>query len=109
MRHALLTCLVLLTGLPANATEQRWRCELSADLVRLHCASTEPAPADREPPEAVAQVGGTRFPLDPRRSWTVELWSPPNERAFVELLARATICYRTPRCSVEVDLRAMNR
>ena len=49
-----------------------------------------------------AVVNGTRFPLEPERTWFVEMWSPPTEPEFVELLARATICYRSPGCSVQV-------
>ena len=28
------------------------------------------------------------------------MWSPPTEADFVALLARATICYRSPGCEV---------
>lgn len=126
---ALIRCLVAAaTGLvvllaPTPAAEVQWRCELSVDLVRLHCAAAPPPPAGTPGPGAdsaaeattspstppiTAEVNGTRFPLDPRRRWTVELWTPPTEAAFVEQLARATICYRTPRCEVQVDLRPMH-
>lgn len=91
---------------PAARAETHWLCGLSEDALRLVCladadpaaetAAAEPAPAVR------AVVHGTAFPLDPRRRWVVELWSPPSEPAFVEQLARATICYRSPDCSVSL-------
>lgn len=101
-----------------------WRCQLSHDLVRLVCRADVPQPVVADvraawseaqatnPSAAVpatsavsaptAQVNGTRFPLDPSRPWTVDLWSPPTERDRVELLARATICYRSPGCTVSL-------
>ena len=88
---------------PAVRAESHWLCALSEDALRLVCladagptAAAEPAPAPR------AVVHGTAFPLDPRRRWVVELGSPPSETAFVEQLARATICYRSPDCSVSL-------
>ncbi|MBL8343242.1 MAG: hypothetical protein JNL30_17380 [Rubrivivax sp.] len=113
MRHVV-AALLLAWVTPATANVL-WRCTLADDLVRLHCVA---APAERretvaaEAPSAAeptAQVRGTRFPLDPQRRWTVDLWSPPTEPGFVELLARSTICHRTPRCSVQVDLGALQR
>ncbi len=76
-----------------------WACTLSDDLVRLHCTAGDGA----TPQAATVAVNGTAFPLDPRRHWVVDLWSPPTEIEFVERLARATICYRTPGCTVTVD------
>lgn len=123
MRRALAP-LCLLLGSIAHASEVRWHCVLSADLTRLHCAAVSP-PAEAVPvgtavplssaaagPVAasttpVVEVRGTRFPLDPRGTWTVDLWTPPSDGGFVEQLARATICYRTPRCTVTVDLRPL--
>lgn len=91
--------------LPAGArADTHWRCELSRDLVRLVCRAELP-PAAAVPAVAsvpTAQVHGTRFPLDPARPWTVDLWTPPTERDRVELLARATICYRSPGCTVSL-------
>ena len=90
---------------PAAFADTHWRCGLSSDLVRLVCRA-EAAPTATEPVAAsapTAQVRGTRFPLDPSRPWTVDLWTPPTERDRVELLARATICYRSPGCSVSLD------
>lgn len=79
-------------------TTTAWSCALSDDLVRLHCAAEEGA----TPQAATVAINGTAFPLDPRRQWVVDLWSPPTEIEFVERLARATICYRSPGCSVTV-------
>ena len=62
-------------------------------------ADTGPQPPEVAP-EAAATVNGVQFPLDPRRTYVVDLWSPPTEVAFVEQLARATICYRSPGCEV---------
>lgn len=133
MRRALAFApLCLLLGPLANAqdmaTDVRWHCVLSADLTRLHCNAASPEPAampvaatgadtasataastSSPPPAPVVEVRGTRFPLDPRGTWTVDLWTPPSDGAFVEQLARATICYRTPRCQVKVDLRPLLR
>jgi hypothetical protein len=100
-------------GLPVAArADTHWRCELSRDLVRLVCRAEPATPAAAAPgapvavpvvaPVSTAQVHGTRFPLDPSRPWTVDLWSPPTERDRVELLARATICYRSPGCTVSL-------
>ena len=83
-----------------------WRCELSADLVRLACRADASAPeaAPEAAPVApvVAVVNGTRFPLDATRRWFVDLWSPPTDPDWLRLLARATICYRSTDCTVEV-------
>lgn len=108
---------LLLAGLmsvPATASAADWLCHLSNDLVRLVCVAEPPGP-DAALPDVRAAAGnaaaaanttavvhGTRFPLDPARLWYVDLWSPPNERADVERLARATICYRSPGCTVTV-------
>lgn len=81
-----------------------WLCGLSEDAVRLVCV------ADDDPVEAVAAaaqentavVKGTRFPLDPRGVWTVDLWTPSTDTAQLDLLARATICYRSPGCEVRL-------
>ncbi len=74
---------------------------LSTDAARLVCVvDALPQPAAEAAPALTAVVNGTGFPLDTRRQYTVELWSPPTEPAFVEQLARATICYRSPGCQV---------
>ncbi len=97
-------CSLLLAtlALPSAAAPQ-WRCALSSDLVQLVCD----AAAAEEPAAATASVNGTRFPLDTRRRWVVDLWSPPTELAPLELLARATLCYRTPGCQVQVDVPSL--
>ncbi|MBL8289090.1 MAG: hypothetical protein JNL85_13990 [Rubrivivax sp.] len=116
--HRALAALGLVASSLAHASEVRWHCVLSADLTRLHCAAAVPGPvvattamaATAAAPQApVAEVRGTRFPLDPRGTWTVEMWTPPSDGAFVEQLARATICYRSPGCEVTVDLRPLSR
>lgn len=88
-----------------TAAETVWLCGLSDDLVRLVCVAdstdeTEPAPV-------TARVNGTSFPLDPRRRFVVDLWSPPNELAAVETLAQATICYRSPGCRAILAMPAL--
>ncbi len=83
-----------------------WLCGLSPDLTRLVCVA-EPAPDGLPMPvAATAMVRGTQFPLDPRRLYTVDMWSPPTEGAMVAQLARATICYRRPDCQVTLALPA---
>ena len=95
-----------LLPLPA-AADVHWLCGLSAELTRIVCIA-ETDPLDETAPPAAAAPGavvnGTRFPLDPRRRYIVDLWSPPTEGASVEFLARATICYRSPGCTVTVAL-----
>lgn len=84
-----------------NPTQTLWLCGLSGDALRLVCmadAATQVAYLSAEKPVAV--VNGTRFPLDPRQQYTVELLTQATEMEFVEQLARATMCYRTPSCSV---------
>lgn len=92
----------LLGVVPAQAISQTvWLCGLSADAMRLVCvadASVQDVQAPPEPPVAV--VNGTRFPLDPRQLYTVELLTQATDMPFVEQLARATLCYRTPSCNV---------
>ena len=94
----------LLASLAASAhAGAHWLCNVSNDGSQLICiADVEPADraATPSPPATTAQVRGTRFPLDPARRYTVEMWSPPTEADFVALLARATICYRSPGCEV---------
>lgn len=82
-----------------------WVCGLSDDGTRLVCvADVDPSANDTRPAEATtAVVNGTRFPLDAKRRYTVDLWSPPTEPDFVRQLAAATICYRSPGCQVTVS------
>lgn len=98
--RAALACLLALAS-PFCAAQALWVCGLSDDAVRLVCVADAdpmlPVAADTKP---TAMVGGTTFPLDPRRQYSVELWTPPSDMEFVAQLARATICYRSPGCSV---------
>jgi hypothetical protein len=87
----------------AAAAPPPWLCSLSDDSLRLVCiADTEPAdaaaPASRAATTAV--VHGTTFPLDPARVYTVDLLAPATDAEWLEQLARATLCYRSPGCSV---------
>ena len=98
--RAALACLLALAS-PLCAAQALWVCGLSDDAVRLACV----ADADPTLPSAVltrptAMVAGTSFPLDTRRQYSVDLWTPPSDMEFVAQLARATICYRSPGCSV---------
>lgn len=78
-----------------------WLCGLSADAMRLVCvADAAPQQVQDAAARAVAAVNGTSFPLDPRRLYTVELFTQATEMEFVEQLARSTMCYRTPSCAV---------
>lgn len=92
-----------------------WLCSLSERLTQLVCvADADPAEqadatdaaADALPtaPAVTAQVNGTRFPLDPQQLWVVDLWTPPSAADDLALLARATICYRSPGCEVRLSL-----
>ena len=102
--HAALLGLLLAAPAGTAAAGVAWLCGLPGDGTRLVCvADVDPAqdpPASAGPTTAV--VNGTRFPLDAARVYTVELWSPPTDPDFVRLLARATICYRSPACQVTV-------
>ncbi len=109
-----LLCLLCLTPLPAQAGVH-WLCGLSEDLTRIVCVADGDADrdADRDGAQPVAAsapsavVSGTRFPLDARRSYTVELWSATTDAAFAALLARSTICYRSPGCEVTFSAPAL--
>jgi hypothetical protein len=94
--------LQLLAATPGHAGVH-WLCGLSEDSTQLVCvADTEPTAALAEPEAATTTVKGTRFPLDARRSWRVNFWSPATDMAHVEQLARATICYRSPGCQLSL-------
>jgi hypothetical protein len=96
--------LMLLSFAPALAAAgTQWHCELTPDLLQLTCRAAPPDAGAVEQP-TTAWVNGTAFPLDAKRRWVVDLWSPPTEYERVELLARATICYRSPGCSVQLNL-----
>jgi hypothetical protein len=106
LRPSSTVLLAMLAASPAVADDRasaiHWACGLSADLVRLVCVADVEPHRTEAPPAVTAVVNGRRFPLDARRTYTVDLWSPPTELAFVEQLARATICYRSPGCEVSV-------
>jgi hypothetical protein len=111
--RALAAAALLLTAPPTALADAHWLCGLSDDAVRLVCVAdaapqagaSQPDGADvaeaaAAPPKVTAVVNGTTFPLDTRRQYVVDLWTPPSDMAFVEQLARATICYRSPGCAV---------
>jgi hypothetical protein len=100
-----LLSIALLAPAPARAATV-WLCGLSDDLTRLVCVADVDATdsTGQSPSAATAQVKGTRFPLDPRGRWVVDLWSPPTETESVARLARATICYRSPGCEVILSI-----
>ncbi len=92
-----------LAALPAHA-RTAWLCGLDDSATRLVCvADLEPAEPEGMASAQTAVVNGTTFPLDPRRRYVVELWTVPSDWTFVEQLARATICYRSPGCEVIVN------
>ena len=104
--HRCAAAAVLACALPdpsAAAAPTVWLCGLSGDLVRIVCVADVDAAQVGEPPRPTARVHGTSFPLDPRRQWTVDLWSPATEPDRVAELARATLCYRTPDCEVVMN------
>lgn len=82
-----------------------WMCNLGEELVELVCiADADPvqAPAADAPRAVSAVVRGVAFPLDERQEYRVPLWTPPSEAEFVLQLAQATMCYRSPDCSVSL-------
>ena len=88
-----------LAGAAAHATD--WLCNVSDDLVTLVCV------ADGDPREGVdaaitptAMVRGQRYPLNPSLEYRIPLWTPPSDPDFVAELARASMCLRTPQCTV---------
>ncbi|MDH4060832.1 MAG: hypothetical protein OEU94_08470 [Aquincola sp.] len=101
LRCAAVVAWALLPALSQAGTH--WRCELTGDLLQLSCrVEVDAATATASSSASTAEVNGTRFPLDPARRWLVDLWSPPTEMDRVRQLARATICYRSPDCTVDV-------
>ena len=85
----------------ARAAGTSWLCGLSEEGTRLVCvADVQVTDTESGPAQATAIVNGTRFPLDPSRIYTVQMWSPPTDPEWVQLLARSTICYRSPGCDV---------
>lgn len=94
-----LAALLVLASMPAVATT--WSCGLTPAATQIVCTA-EPAEDTAAPAEGVTPVvvRGTTFPLDARRTWFVDLWSPATDLPGVETLARLTICYRSPGCTV---------
>jgi hypothetical protein len=108
-RNAILAALAVLALHAGPARALTWLCNLTADGTALVCvadvdarehSTAAPTAMSSAETAATAVVNGTSFPLDPARVYTVPLWAPPNEAEFVHLLARATICYRSPDCAV---------
>ena len=88
----------------AQAGSRLWLCGLTEDAVRLACvADVDPSNVGDPAQTPSVFIHGTAFPLDPRRVYFIDLWSPPTEIEFVERLARSTICYRSPGCTVIVS------
>jgi hypothetical protein len=104
---ALSAVLSLLSG-PVQAGTV-WLCGLSDDLTRIVCVADQAPGDDAQPAPVTGQVRGTRFPLDPRQSWTVDLWSPATDPAPVAELARATLCWRSPGCTVVMHTAVLER
>lgn len=104
MLRAWLAAIALTIIPPAACATTTWLCSLAEGLTRLVCVADDDdlrdAAAAAEPPATTAVVRGTRFPLDPRRHWVVDMWSPATDNERVAFLARATICYRSPDCEV---------
>ncbi len=103
MRPVLISILLVLPWFASNVGAQSsvWICTLAVDATRLICvADVDPVDVTKPMSPPAAVVNGTAFPLDPRRVYSVDLWSPATDMEFVAQLARATICYRTSGCSV---------
>lgn len=91
----------------AQASGTLWLCHLSGQDTQLVCIAEPSAPGEQEDdgpasasPMTRATVHGTRFPLDPSRVYAVDLLAPATEADWLEELARATVCYRSPGCQV---------
>ena len=97
------TSLVLACVCTPAVAATDWLCALSHDGVRLVCvADTDPTATLQVDSSVTASVRGTAFPLDRQQVYAVDLWSPPTEPDWVLLLARSTICFRSPDCTVTV-------
>jgi hypothetical protein len=112
--HRLPRVLALLPVLAWSSSHAgvHWVCGLSEDATQLVCladAGLADEAARDAPTPTTAVVNGTRFPLDARRLYTVNLWSPATDPAHVDQLARATICYRSPGCSVSLSPAHLRR
>ena len=104
MRPSLIfSMLLVLPGFASGVGAQApvWICALAADATRLVCvADVDPLDVAEPAPLPTAVINGTSFPLDPRRVYSVDLWSPATDMEFVAQLARATMCYRSAGCNV---------
>ena len=100
LKSALAGLALAATALGAHAATV-WICNLSEDIVHLVCvAEPDLFTAGLPKPARTAYARGLSYPLNTDLSYTVDLWSPPNDMAMVEQLAQATICYRSPECVV---------
>jgi hypothetical protein len=99
---ALCATLFATLAAPAQAGDH-WLCTISGEGTRLICVA-DVGPTDdtaaTNRTAATSVVNGTSFPLDTARLYTVQMWSPPTDLAFVTQLAHSTICYRSPGCHV---------
>jgi hypothetical protein len=94
----------------AAMAQTLWLCVLSEDAVQLVCvAEADPLDAVEAAPSTQTLVNGTAFPLDPRRQYRIDLWSPPTEMDFVEQLAQASLCHRSAGCRAVVAGRLASR
>lgn len=101
---AIVLALFVLLAPPAARAEVVWLCGLSEAADRLVCVADPRVEVVAEAaPKTRAVVRGTAFPLDVRRLYVVDLWTPATDWAFVEELATATVCYRTADCSVVLN------
>lgn len=103
MHRIALLGLAAMSPLLAVAAEVQtlWICSLSQEGVHLVCITdADPRHEALPSPPPAAAVRGTSYPLDARRMYVVDLWSPPTEMDFVEQLARASICHRSEGCDV---------
>jgi hypothetical protein len=103
-RRAAVCATLLATLTHPAAASSHWLCSVSTEGTRLICVSDagpaeEPTPANST---TTAIVNGTRFPLDTARQYTIDMWSPPTDPEFVALLARSSMCYRSPGCQVSM-------
>ena len=106
-RKTLIVAALILQPVAALASAH-WLCGLSEDLTQLICvADAEVDVVDEAPPAPTVNVKGTQFPLDKARRWTVDFWAPATHMDMLRQLASATICYRTPNCSVNVSAPAV--
>jgi hypothetical protein len=106
----LVSALLVAAGCSSASAAVSWVCGLSGDSLHLVCVA-DPEAAEVEPSIAKTAlvVMGTAFPLNPRNVYTVPLWSPPTDAAFLEELARATICFRSDACEVIVVAPSLGR